>query len=520
MAATGSRSLRGWPKAIPAAVVAVYLVLGVTWAVTNAPFTAPDEAQHYLRALGIRTDGALAGPRTEYTGPILAPKATEWRRKLTRAATVPPGMSPTGLDCALFRPHVTPVCADGVLPNRTTIVQDTYDGSFAPLPYFLPALATSFGNDPVEAGRYGRLAMLLMWIALLSVAVWMLWDRSTGGLSLLGLVVAITPAAVFIGSSLNNSGIEIAASVAFFSALLRLARAGQERFGAAWGVAAVGASALMLSRTLGLAWLVCGLVIYAALLGPSRIRPLLLRPPVPAILSASALSVSAAVAVLWELAYGPRVSVTLLPSISTLYDGAWQLRGGLPGLIGLFGHQDVRLGAFGTAAWGFMAALLAGTAVWFGARRERVALLVAFVLGVAVPIYLYASVTRHQGVVTMGRHLLPLMVTIPLLSGEIVRRHHSQLKPALSVLLVPVLVSSAAAVQLLAWWVNSHRYAVGADGPWWFLSGPEWSPLGGWLVWTVLMIGIALCVIGAAAASAVLARRHRSNADALMPVHS
>lgn len=42
----------------------------------NAPFSA-DETQHYLRALGIRTDAMLVGPRIAHTGPIPWPKDRE-----------------------------------------------------------------------------------------------------------------------------------------------------------------------------------------------------------------------------------------------------------------------------------------------------------------------------------------------------------------------------------------------------------------------------------------------------------
>ena len=480
---------------IPRILVAAYAALGLSWSVTNAPFIAPDETQHYLRALGIRTDDTLAAPRTAYTGPILSPRETEWRRKLTRAATVPPGMSPDGLDCAVFQPNVTPECAEAVVPNRETIVQDTDVGSYAPLPYLLPSVATSFGDDATSAGRYGRLAVLLTWVALLAAAAWMLWDPRVGGLSLAGLVVAITPTAVFVGSSLGNSSLEVAASVAFFSALLRLTRGANETSRSAWVIAAVSGAALVLSRSLGLVWLLCGLAIVVALIGPSRFRELVRRSARPAALTSGALLLALGLAATWELAYGPRVGVTLIPSPSSLYDGVHQLRYALEGLIGRFGYEDVRLGTFGLAVWASMVAVLVGAAAWFGARGERRALLVALALAVVVPIYIYAAVTSQQGIVTQGRHLLPLMVAVPLLSGEVLRRRLPERTPGWSWALLPALCVGAAVTQMIAWWVNSHRYAVGVDGPWWFQSDPVWSPPGGWTVWTVVTIIGALLIV-------------------------
>lgn len=503
---------------IPLALIAAYAAFGISWSMANAPFASPDETQHYLRALGIHTDNALVGPRTAYTGPLMSTvEGTEWRRKLTRAATVPPGMSPTGLDCMIFfQLNVTPRCADSVAPNQRTIVEDTNVGSYAPVPYLLPAIATSLGDDATSAARYGRFASLAMWLAMIAAAMWMLWDRRVGGLSLMGLVVAVTPTAVFIGSSLSNSGLEIAASVAFFSALLRLTRTTDENQRAAWTVVAISGALLVLSRSLGVVWVACGLAVYIALVGRSGIRATVTRSPRATALAAGGLLLAGALTAAWELTYGPRVGATLVPSVSVLYDGAWQLRHSLVGVVGLFGYQDVPLGAFGFGVWVAMATVLFGLAVRFGTAGERRALAVALALAVAAPIYIYAAVTRQQGIVTMGRHLLPLAVIMPLLCGEILRRHVEELSRAWSVVLFPVFCGAAAGIQLLAWWINARRYAVGVDGPFWFLSDPLWSPPGGWIPWAVLAVGAAILVVGAAAANLAsgLSRRSGGSVDA------
>lgn len=491
---------------VPLALIAAYAALGLSWSMANAPFTAPDETQHYLRALAIRTDRALAGPRIAYTGPILSPKETAWRRKLTRAATVPPRMSPAGLDCVVFRLDATPTCADRVVPNDRTKVEDTDVGSYAPLPYVLPAIATAFGDDATSAARSGRLASLMLWLAFIAAAVWMLWDRRAGGVSLVGLVVAITPTAVFLGSSLNNSSLEIAASVAFFSALVRLSRDEQENR-AAWALAAVSGSALVLSRSLGVVWMGCALIICAVLLGGAGTRALLSRSRRAATLAAGALVMAVALTAAWEVGYGPRVGATPLTSPSALYDGAFQLRYALEALIGRFGYEDVRLGTAGLVVWAAMASVLVGVAARVGAKRDRRALLIALALAIFVPIYLHAAVTRHQGIVTQGRHLLPLAVIVALLCGEILRRRLADGLPVRSALLFGAVGLAGAGVQLLAWWVNAHRYAVGVDGPWWFLSEARWSPPGGWAVWALLAASGALLLVVAAASDLLRGRR-------------
>ena len=95
----------------------------------------------------------------------------------------------------------------------------------------LPAAALPAARRRREAGharrpalRWGRLAGLLPSLALLAVAVVALWDARAGAVSLLGLVAAVTPMALFCAASLSGSGLEIAAGVAFVAALLRLRR--------------------------------------------------------------------------------------------------------------------------------------------------------------------------------------------------------------------------------------------------------------------------------------------------------
>jgi hypothetical protein len=505
---------------IPCAMVAVYAVLGLSWAITNAPFSAPDETQHYLRALGIWTDGRLSGPHVRYTGPVrtedgrwVAPNpsikdtsGTLWRRKLTRGATVPPGMSPAGLDCMSASPNVTPRCADGVVANKRTFVADTDVGSYPPLPYLLPAAAISLGNDPPQADRYGRIATLVVWLALLATAVWLLWEAGVGGLSLLGVIVAVTPVAVFLGASVGNSGLEIGASIAFLAALLRLTRLTDPPTISLWAITAVTGATLVLSRSLGALWLFCALGLWTALVGHARVREVIRTSSRPAAVTGTVLVATVGLAAVWEAAYGPRGAITLIPSLATLHDGASQFRGAIEGAISGFGYGEVTLGRLGTGVWALMAVMLLGLAFQVGRPRERRVLLVALLLAVLVPIYIYGAVTAKQGIQTQGRHLLPLLVMVPLLCGEIVRSRASR-APAWNRFAFPAFTASAAAIQLLGWWVNSRRYATGVDGPWWFLSRSDWAPPGGWAPWTIVVAGTALGVLAAAARNAVRVRR-------------
>jgi len=478
-------------------LVALYAILGFGWAITNPPFSAPDESQHYLRAIGIG-DGHLVGAPTVYTGPILSARETAWRHKLTRAVSVPAGLAPDGFECELFHPSLTASCIGRVAPNARPIFEQTDVGIYQPAPYLLPAVAVRIASHPAGADRAGRIAMLLLWVILLSLAAWSLWDRAVGPISLIGLVLAITPMVIFMGSSLTDSGLEIIASVSFFSILLRLIRGDDDRRTERVILAGVTGAVFALSRSLSPLWVICELVLCWVLIGNSALSSLLRRAARPAAIGLGLLVAGIALNFVWVGVYGPHVSPTIVPGFSALHNGLSQLRAAWDGVIGSFGYEDVPLGRFGVVVWTAVAVAVFGLAGRFGNIRERFALGLAIVLSVVLPIYIYAAITSKEGIQTQGRHILPLLVTVPLLSGELLRRHAAALPRQVARFALPVACVVAAGIQLLAWWENSRRYAVGLHGSWWFLPVAKWSPPGGWTVWATILIAAACAVaIGA-----------------------
>src|SRR5580692_4273128 len=73
-------------------ILAAYAALAIAWAMTNPPFAAPDEANHYLRAVGI-SDGSLVGRSVRDTDPTLDTKQLAWTNQATRSVVIPPGLS-------------------------------------------------------------------------------------------------------------------------------------------------------------------------------------------------------------------------------------------------------------------------------------------------------------------------------------------------------------------------------------------------------------------------------------------
>jgi hypothetical protein len=114
------------------------------------------------------------------------------------------------------------------------------------------------------------------------------------------------------------------------------------------------------------------------------------------------------------------------------------------------------------------------------------------------PIYLFAAAICNTGFGLQSRDYLPIVALSPLLAFELVRRKPPP--PGVVARLFAIVASTAAAMQLVAW-INSRRYAVGSNGPWWLLSHAQWSPPAGWGLWVaVVLVGaaaIAACVCAA-----------------------
>jgi hypothetical protein len=502
-------------------VLGWYAVLAVVWAMANPPFAAPDEAAHYLRAVGIG-DGSLLGARAHLSGPGLevklvtprepTPRQLAWVNQAARAVTVPAGLAPEGFDCEVREPRASAACTRHASSNRAPVREITSVGTYQPFPYLLPAALLRADAHAAGSLRLARLATVAMWLALLAIAIYALWDDALGPASLSGLLVALTPMVVFVGSSLNGSSLEVMGSIAFFAALLSLVRDRRERRAPTRLLLAAGASGLVLglSRSTGPLWVLLGLALAALASDPRRLRVLLSRSRRAALAAGACVVLGLVLNRYWEALYGPHASVSLLPGGAALHAGVSSLVHSQAGLIGNFGYLNLPLPDALTVAWWLLALALALVGLRSGERRARRALIAAVALAILVPVYLEAAVLRNTGYGLQPRHFLPFAALLPILAFEAVRRRGWARAQARR--LFVVLVAATAAMQVWAWWINARRYAVGEHGPLWFLDRAQWSPPLGWAPWLVALVcaGVALTAL-----TAVRERRPAALAAAL-----
>jgi len=462
-----------------------YSALTLAWVLGNPVGSAPDEEAHYLKALAVSA-GHLAGERVALPPPPPGRKEA-WIRRTTRALDVPAGLSPDGLQCSAGHPDQSAACQDGVHPPNAVTRELSTVGTAQPTVYLAPGLFSRLANEPVTAMQLARLTSAALCLGLIWTAIALIWDRSWGVASMVGVVTALTPTTVFLISSLTASGPEVAASVCFFAALLRVTRRSAPP---AWTWVALGVSGVVLvtSRSLGPLWMALDLSVAAAFLGFRQTWLLLRSAGRPALGALSVVALGAALSVGWELTVQPRGSVdpgalgaALLPSLR-------DLRRVLAEVIGVFGSLDSPMPAFAYVLWLVMLGALVLTALGMGRRRDRVVLVA---LGAAlIPLTLAVAVLNlaETGFGMQGRYVLPVVVTLPLLAGDVLARRRRGAGGPFPQRLPALLFGVVGGLQAVAWYANARRAALGTDGTWLFMGTSEWSPSTGWYPLAVLVV--------------------------------
>jgi len=499
-------------KPAPLFVFISYAMLVAAWTFGSPPFAAPDEWWHYMRAVSIG-HGQLVGKPGGREGakamigerPSSQPEQSYEDKLATIAQTnrwvqIPPGLSPGWVRCPVVDPNVSARCLNESPPF--TEARDWFISAaiYQPLPFLVPAAISRISVHPDNLARLMRAGNALISLLLLGAAIFLLWSSRAQVASLVGLVVATTPMAVFLSASLNPSGFAIMSALAFTSALLRLTREETEhRFSRwAWVVVAVSGSVLALSRSEGPMWVILSLAVTVPIAGPRAFLTMTLKwkrwsgPAVFAVFLAILLNR------LWEYLYGLRLTFDLTPVRASLAEALAQLPRLQMEQIGVFNHLEFAMPWWTYDLWCALAVALVATALVVSTQRQRLLLLASIVAVLAVPVLLIAATMRHTGFGAQGRYVLPFSIVVPLLAGEILVRRYERLRALDAHRLFLPFAAAAGFVQFVAWWTNARRFAVGVGGPQWFLSSAEWSPPWGWTLWLTLAAAGGCLLLAAA----------------------
>jgi hypothetical protein len=477
----------------------LFLAVGVAtftcaWGLSTVPFKGVDEPSQYLRTLAIahgevvmaKSRNPMRAAHLEQPLEVRLPPAGYRTQALnTRVLTVDRSMAP---------PHAFDRCVAAL--TRRSCTEATYNGTYSPIGYVLPAIGVALAGDASTALWLGRLGAAIGSVAFLLMAVAL--SARGGRWSLLGLMAAISPTVLFVSSILNPDGLEIAASIAFSCGCLRAAAERDQIPAWALGSVAVSGAVTALTWALGPLFVGFGLLLLSGLLGRSGVRELLHTRGRHISMCAAALVSALALYVAWSLAmgrtHGGLELSPLLPSpaqaireFSLVLDQAL----GAVGWINLYMPNTIYHPYVMTVV---LSLLLAG---WYADWRERVMLALVMIAALATPVLLQQWLLRppsDQGV--QGRYVIPVLVLVPLLSGHVLARHASSMSSMMSRYGAAIAVFLLSLTQVAAL-VDIARFEAGATTQ--NVGHAHWTPPFGWGGWWLLTVlgGGSLAIWGA-----------------------
>jgi hypothetical protein len=489
-------------------------LIALTWAMGTPANSSPDEVDHYVRALAV-AHGELHGaadprltPKVEATEKgksccgLSTPTGFVWVLKGNRVVEVPAHLAPGRWRCvdANLGRAESPCDLAHDAPTRGQVHWVTSMGTIEPLPYLLPGLSARLAPGPGTGLRLARLANVLVCTLLLGAGVWALWPRDrNSGASIAGLLVAVSPAVLFVTASPAPSAVEVASGVAFTALLLKVLRPGADPRQWAWVGLGLAGFELATSRSLGPVWIVLDVLAVLALAGWRTTWARVRAGGRWAVGAIALVCAGGLTTVLWELTAQPGVRFDGAFFWDQL-DPSWtQLPDILREAVGSFGWVEIWMADSAYATWAVAATALLLVALVVGRWRDRLLTIALVGVPVLAALVISAAVLRQNGFGLQARHVLALAVTAPLVLGEVIARRSDRLPRWLQPSLLILVLVSTVSVQLVGLFTAAERYGlVRANHP------PTWQPPGGIGVWMAVAIGGAVA-IGAGALLSVRA---------------
>jgi hypothetical protein len=454
--------------------------LGAAWALASPPTGVPDERDHAINAAAVARGELVGDALTREQRQTLAPG--RGKKSAYRAVDVPEIYGAANTQCFAFAENATAACFHFDGSDRITeiITPVTW---YPPTFYaFVGTLARPFtpGPDALYAMRF---ASALLMAALLASAVASLRRADSSRVRMIALLTALTPMALFLGASVNPSGIEIVAGLAVWASgvvLVREATSARTVDGRVALRFVLAAAILALSRQDAPFWLLLILVTLTVVAGVAGLRVLWQSRTLR--FGALAVGLCTLATAIWVFSVGTfssehnvfrarnlSDSATLRQSIGRSF--TWYRE-----MIGWFGWLDAPSPALTVVLWTLVLGGLVVLAVALGQPRWAMAAVAVVVATFALPIVL--EFVQSQGVGAghwQGRYALPFATGAPLLAAVSLERDDIGRRVAAGAL--PVLVVIALFIaQVGAIYQNVRRYAVGYDGKVWFFSDAPWSP--------------------------------------------
>jgi hypothetical protein len=403
------RGLALWAVAFTAYFLAI-----AGWALA-APYNASsDEHEHVYRAAGVAVGEFAPTPSTVVRGG-------------GASQTVPAGLVRHEDFCWQFNPVASAACATPPNGDDTPVRVGSGAGRYFPVYY--AAVGVPLAYLPGWGGLYlARLIGGALGAALLAGAVVTVVRYSRHRLVFGGLLVAVTPTAMQFLSAVNPNGLEIAAGVGFFAAIIPLTIGGLDRVPAGL-VTLAGSSAVALAvlRPTGLLFLATASV---AFLIPLRRAVLVrLRDSTAMRWWTGAALLTAIAAAVWTVVmrsaefgpyYAPAEPYSRGQAVIEVFHrwGGW-----LDQAVAVFNWLALRAPQPIYVFWEIAAGTLLVLALALGGWVERWRLFVVFAGAVLLPAALQVWYVNDNGFITQGRYLLPILAGLVLLAAFVLDEH-------------------------------------------------------------------------------------------------
>lgn len=457
---------------------AAFFLLGAAWATALPVNGTYDEGRHIVRAYAA-ADGQWL-PHGD--------KRLSFR--------VPSTLLPTDQDC-IWDPtppkEPRPASCQGAAVDVGRVSTQTWVARYNPVYYLPVGLPLRVWPDTTGV-ILARLVSALLSALMLAAAV-ALAARLRSPLLVAGIALVATPTVVNLAGSVNPNGLEIAAAVLLFAALLALLRDGGPRRGPL-ALAGVAAATLLTVRQLGPVLLAIDLTAVAVLAGAARVRAELARRDTRAWLggfvAAGVLIVAAwTVAVRSPVGDGPGSASGLTAGGIVRGLLSHRIEFYLRQLVGQFGYGETTISPVAVLLWYALVAVLVVPALRGTGWRIRGVVLGLAVAGFGLLVGLEFVFVPSVGWFSHGRYALPVLAGAVLIAAWA----DSGRRPTY---LAVALVTATAPVHLYSLVRVVSRYRVGIEATLSPFSGTWEPPLGVAVPLLALVTGLTALVAAVA----------------------
>ena len=476
------------PKTVFLAFLALTFLAMACWSFADPLVSAPDEQAHLIRAYAI-DHGQL--------GHDSAPGD-----KVHVTVTVPTAINFSKIypDCWHFYDTIPATCSPKWSASEVPVQTTTYVGHYPPL-YYLLVGTGSFVSQGRAAIYAMRLVSSLISALMVALCAYMIFRWSRRRTMAVGTLLALTPMVFFLSSSVNPSGFEIATAICLWTAMVIFAL-DYPKNPPKGLVVILGVSACTLALIRGLSplWVVLIGVVLAILVGPSQLLAHVRgRRDVRAVTLATA--VAGVLAVAWIFTQGTLNVLAVgypVPRNSTELHTVRMVLGHvdqwLRESVGVRGWLDTTLPGILYHSWYLIFVVVIVAALLRGSWRGRIALATVIGLALVVPVAIVTRQAHVDGIVWQGRDSMPLSVGIVILGAALCARPGRP--PSWERWVSMVLVAGVSGMDMLSFYTDFRRYAVGRYGPhFFFLHNQGWSPPTGQFL-TLCVYGIVTTLIG------------------------